>query len=338
MLSKNTKYDGIAVALAWPETFCKQANSWYDLPMRWLGFSKDFYYQAGHAAVLLVEKNGRKCHYFDFGRYHSPFSMGRVRSDQTDPELEVSTKPEFFSDGEEILNIRDILFELQSNASYHGDGRLYASQFPINFESAYQKAIELQSKVFIPYGPFIANGSNCSRFVSSVIAAGHPPLVNRIKLKYFVPTTPTTLSNVKAGKHPLSVPKLSALGEKVKVVRPNYRDWANSLNWLNETFPQPVKHINIPQNAQWLSGEGYGSWYAINVINEVIHLSKFSPKGVKEHSTQFIADSLSVDFSKPYSIAYPTNNLVLTIIQQDEKFSFTHRAEEKHVSGQVNVG
>ena len=53
--------EGFAIALAWPQTWCKQAGSWYEGITRFLGFNQNGYYQAGHAAIVLVELTGT-CH------------------------------------------------------------------------------------------------------------------------------------------------------------------------------------------------------------------------------------------------------------------------------------
>ena len=70
---------GFAIALAWPETYCKQAGSWYEFITAALGINRNNYYKAGHAALVLVDGINKTCHYFDFGRYHSPFQHGRVK-------------------------------------------------------------------------------------------------------------------------------------------------------------------------------------------------------------------------------------------------------------------
>jgi hypothetical protein len=318
MLNKS-KYTGIALVLAWPQTYCKQARAWYDFPMRWLGFNVDYYYQAGHAAVILVEKSTAKFHYFDFGRYHSPYNYGRVRSFESDPELTIHTTPMLTGDDASVvLNSREILSEMQKNKSFHGDGTLYGSQIQIDFQKAYDMAMELQNKHFLVYGPFVRGGSNCSRFVSNVIQAGNPPLKNLIPLKYFVPLTPTTLTNVKAGEGKISVAKLNIVGEIVKVVRPDYRKFASSPDWLNETFPSPKRHSNVPESAQWLSGEGYGSWYDISMDGSTIELNEYGPGGEHESKALFSAhQNLLVD--NHVTITYPSNCRVLTVIQNDRK-------------------
>jgi hypothetical protein len=57
--------NGIAIALAWPDTYCKKAGAWYDTPAEWLRISKNNYYKVGHAALVLIEKSSGNCNYFD---------------------------------------------------------------------------------------------------------------------------------------------------------------------------------------------------------------------------------------------------------------------------------
>jgi hypothetical protein len=315
-------YDGIAIVIAWPETYCKQAGAWYDRPMRWLGFCVDYYYQAGHAAVVLVEKKTGYCRYFDFGRYHSPFGYGRARSAETDPELAVRTVAIFNGNSTIIINVSEILTELQSNKSCHGDGTVYSSQIPINYSNSIDKAISIQREYFLRYGPFIPNGSNCSRFVRNVVQAGKPPIGNLVFLKFFVPLTPTTLSNVKAGNYALSLPKFDVHGEIVSVARPNFRSWVTSANWLKETFPAPKPHSIIPKEAQWLSGEGYGSWFYLASEGGIIQLKKYSPSGIIECISTFSFVENGFNFDQNFRITYPSNAEVITVIQNDKIYSF----------------
>ncbi len=170
------KHTGFAIALAWPETYCKQAGAWYDPLMRLLGFNRGYYYRAGHAAVVLVDRHNRECHYFDLGRYHAPVGHARVRSAKTDHDLSMHIKAQFSSDLTQITNLFEILDELQQNASCHGSGTLHAAYTLIDFDAATKKAIAMQEASPLIYGPFVIGGSNCSRFVRSVILAGKPAL------------------------------------------------------------------------------------------------------------------------------------------------------------------
>ena len=157
--------------------------------------------------MVLVASKNRSCNYFDFGRYHAPFQYGRVRSFETDHDLNIKTTPVISSDGKLIENFEEILSELQNNPACHGEGELYASYSQINFQFALNKANKMQSLSPIPYGPFKYKGSNCSRFVNTVLLAGNPGFKHSIKLRYFVPLTPTPLNNVNALLHKTSLPK-----------------------------------------------------------------------------------------------------------------------------------
>ncbi len=199
----NTRYTGHVIVIAWPETLCKQAGAWYDGLMKLFKISKNNYYKVGHAAVVLIESSTSKCFYFDFGRYHAPFGHGRVRDEITDHDLKIKTKPQI--SGNKLLNKEEILSELINNPSCHGIGFLYASTSEINFEKAYQKAKKMQSLGAIKYGPFVYKGTNCSRFVRSVVVAGKPKLKHQMKIKLPYTLSPTPATNVNALNQPIKL-------------------------------------------------------------------------------------------------------------------------------------
>ena len=188
--------NGIAIALAWPQTLCKQAGAWYDRVMYLLGINGRGYYKVGHAAVVLVESSSGTCHYYDFGRYHAPHGYGRVRSAKTDHDLHIKTKAAIHKN--EIINLEEILFELYHNPSTHGAGTIYGAQIPVDFNRSHQLALELQDNDFIAYGPFISRGTNCSRFVNSILRAGCTRAMTRIALRFPWMLTPTPIWNLKA--------------------------------------------------------------------------------------------------------------------------------------------
>ena len=189
--------NGIAIMLAWPETKCKQAGAWYDSIMRFANVNKNGYYKVGHAAIVLVDANSGKCHYFDFGRYQTPKGKGRVRDASTDFELKINTNAEFDLSGN-LLNLEEIVQELQWNESCNGDGELKVGQTPINFNNAFEKAKTLQRNIFIKYGPFVLNGTNCSRFVRTIALKGMRPSVEKLLIAIPPMITPTPIWNVKA--------------------------------------------------------------------------------------------------------------------------------------------
>ena len=205
MISSKNKHNGFAIALAWPETQCKEAGAWYDGLMRMININKNGYYKVGHAAIVLVEDISRRCHYFDFGRYHAPHGHGRVRSATTDHDLKIFTKAVIDEGKFSIANLNDILLELANNSSTHGTGTIYGSLYRIDFDKGSELVRNMQEQDFLPYGPFIRNGTNCSRFVNSVLQESDISLIQSIVLKLPWMLTPTPLYNLKAGHGPMTL-------------------------------------------------------------------------------------------------------------------------------------
>jgi hypothetical protein len=292
---------GFAIALAWPETYCKQPGSWYDPLTLRMGFNRNNYYQVGHAAVVLINPETKKCHYFDFGRYHAPFKHGRVRSVKTDHELRMDSIPIFSEDQQSILNLREILVELQNNKACHGEGEILASYCRVDFQAAIQKTEQMQLESPIPYGPFLIKGSNCSRFVNSVIRAGRPGLKYSLRLKFLVPLTPTPRNNVNSLNSRITLP---VLPDHSRFIPSQLSD----KHTLNATLQPPSKNETIPDKAQWLSGEGAGSWFEFEVLNSHLKVIRYSPEGKVECSGLFISQNgNNVIPDESFRITYPSN-------------------------------
>lgn len=304
MTIKN-KTTGFAIAIAWPETWCKQSGGWYEWITSGLGISKNNYYRAGHAALVLVNRREERCFYFDFGRYHSPFDHGRVRGEITDPELTVHTTPMVSGDGNEISNFKDILIELQQNPSCHGDGRLHASYAPVHFEKAYSKALEMQAQSPLPYGPFRYGGSNCSRFVNTLLKAGKPGWKAYFRLNFLVPLTPTPMNNVHAFGNQTIIENMNGKQPACPTFKPDKK-------FLKSTLPQPIRHPNIPENAQWLAGEGCGSWFYIEAFQENYKVTRFSPQGETEH-TGIYKPAHPFQLNNTFKIDYLSNSKEVTL-------------------------
>lgn len=321
-MSKDKKHTGFAIAIAWPETYCKQPGAWYDPIMLLLDINKNNYYKVGHAALVLINSETKKCHYFDFGRYHAPFQHGRVRSEITDHGLKINTIAEISEDGKNIENFNEILTELQLNHECHGEGALHASYCNINFEKAYQKALQLQQRSPIPYGPFRYKGSNCSRFVNTSIVAGKPDWIYSFKLKYFVFLTPTPLNNVNSLPNKVIIPKLLKTKAFCPIPIADKRK-------LKLTLEQPPKNDNIPDNAQWLSGEGYGSWFSINQHLENFRISRFSPEGELECDGLFkVSDNNSFNINLPFQIDH-LSHCQSVVVKQSENIIVFKRLDHE---------
>lgn len=321
-MSKKNKHTGFAIAIAWPETYCKQPGYWYDGLTNLLGISKNYYYKVGHAALVLINSETKKCHYFDFGRYHTPFQHGRVRSEITDHGLKINTIAKISEDRKQIENYKDILTELQLNHECHGEGPLHASYCQIDFEKAFQKALQLQENSPIAYGPFRYNGSNCSRFVNDSITAGNPDWKMLIKLQYLVFLTPTPLNNVKALQNKVIISKLL----KTKAFCPVP---VTDKQKLKHTLEPSLKNGKIPDNAQWLSGEGSGSWFSINQDLENYRISRYSPEGELECSGVFkISNFNSFNIDLPFQIEH-LSHCQSVVVNQSGKIILLKRVDHE---------
>lgn len=178
------------IVLAWPEAMVAGANSWYDKYLSTKGK-----YRVGHAALILVNHAKEKLFYFDNGRYHTPAGFGRVRSQETDPDIRIKSK--LILKNHEINNIEEILLEVKNKKACHGKGVLYASILHnTSFEKAFLFSNQMVSKGLVPYGPFVRGGTNCSRFVAQVMQESASSLVTNFRLKLPITISPSPKRNV----------------------------------------------------------------------------------------------------------------------------------------------
>lgn len=309
---------GFAIAISWPETYCKQAGNWYDNFLNSIGLAKHHYYKVGHAALVLVNARNGECRYFDFGRYHTPWKMGRARCEKTDPGLKIKTRAQISASKNEILNFEEILSELQQKAECHGEGAIHASYGAINYEKALAKAHQFQEMSPLPYGPFQYRGSNCSRFVNDCIVAGKPRLWSLLKLRVLIPFTPTTLSNVNALCHKTVIPKLL-------VSPPFYPAPLKDKLFLKTTLAQPERVSAIPPDAQWLSGEGCGSWFHISALENNYLISRYNKEGEVEFSEIFqLPPEAFFDLRKAFRFDYLSHHQKVSIVQDDLRIELTN--------------
>ena len=178
------------IVLAWPEGMVEGAGAWYDKVL-----STNGQYRVGHSALVLVNSRTNQLHYIDFGRYHSPFGFGRVRDLETDPDISLKSKSIIL--GNSIDNINEILFEISNLKATHGHGTLYASILKnIDFNKAYEKAKEMQNMGLISYGPVVLTGTNCSRFVASIMRASKPHWLTKLRLRLPFCLSPSPKRNI----------------------------------------------------------------------------------------------------------------------------------------------
>lgn len=307
-----SNFNGMAIAIAWPEFTGKQPGSWYDAPMRWMGHNKDFQYKVGHASLILVDAVSGDCSYFDCGRYHAPFQHGRIRDVSTDPNLEIHTKAHCTDN--KITNIRELLNEVQKNKTTFGVGPLYASYCPVNIDSSKSKIKELQSEEAIPFGPFVINGINCCRFVRSGILAGKPALTYNYKLRFLWPFKPLPITNVNYLSNKISIPENSETDHHSNIYTKEN---------VKLTLPAPTRPENIPPNSQWLGGEVAGGWFWLQPMNQGYLINRYSSEGIQECTGTFRLVSIGYfNSKKSYSFSHLSHCSKVTILQDEELFEF----------------
>ncbi|HAC15308.1 MAG TPA: hypothetical protein DCE78_05110 [Bacteroidetes bacterium] len=344
-------YQDYAIVLAWPDTTARGDHKWCDV-LKKSGLLKNKNFKVGHAAIVLIEKNG-KLHYFDFGRYVTPRGSGRARSKDSDPKLRLSTIAEFakidasISDKKlttkvsekrnHLLNLDEIINEIESKkVATHGKGPLYFSIVDnIDFELGYSKAVDFVNTGSMIYSAFMPGNSNCSRFVESVLISGLPTSSTQRK-KMFIHETivSSPISNVvnascdgyvyRAENGVISAEKMSRIDSMKFFVQKTISNFRHD---LSKDLPddsesghtnEPQRPVQIPKDAQWLGGIGEGGWFYLDFEStSTPKLTKYSEQGEVEFE-RFVT-SLNFKLDKPFQITYDTHAQKMTINQDEEK-------------------
>jgi hypothetical protein len=174
----------------------------------------------------------------------------------------------------------------------------------------------MQQEGPIPYGPFLLQGSNCSRFVNTVIRAGKPHWKFRFRLKFLVWFTPTPMNNVNSLEHSLFLPDQlnGTLFYPTKKLENKT---------LQSTLQPPSRDAKIPENAQWLSGEGAGSWFTLVPENSQLKVTRYAPDGQVECTGFYKNPGSPANIShRHFLITYPSNCKFVSLKNQDNVLRF----------------
>jgi hypothetical protein len=91
---------------------------------------------------------------------------------------------------------------------------------------------------------------------------------------------------------------------------------ANKQN-LKQTLPAPEKHLLIPNQAQWLAGEGAGSWFHI-VYDNNYEIFRFSSEGKIECRGIFkIINNNFFNINEPYQFIHLSHCQTVRIKQNN---------------------
>ncbi len=95
-------------------------------------------------------------------------------------------------------------------------------------------------------------------------------------------------------------------------------------NNLSPTLPEPQRPDFLPKNAQWLAGEGAGSWFVIDSTsqNHRFEITRYSPIGKIECQGFFEIENESkkLDLNQNYEFVHLSHCAFVHIEQGEDVF------------------
>jgi len=88
-------------------------------------------------------------------------------------------------------------------------------------------------------------------------------------------------------------------------------------------LPAPARAEHLSLHAQWLAGEGAGSWF--NIEKKDVHhfeITRFSPEGKIECTGVFICKTSGFYLEQPFEFTYLSHCKTVNIIQNSATFTF----------------
>ena len=324
--------DGIIIILSYPDTIVRPAY-WEPSSKIWpkIGIGSKHAVQAGHAALVLINKENSEINYFDFVRYITSYGNGRVRCKETDPELKIPIKPEFKNG--ELFNLKNILLWLEKHPEKtHGEGRLIVGvNTDIDYIKAEKHIHNLIDKKEIPYGVFNKDGSNCARFVTNTLIKSCNQKKTSIKLKSSNYLTPSPIGNVIKGNSDNKIYEIFNQEISYYKNRSILKEYKES--FFNKFDIEPdlkgTEHPNLEifdlDHGTWLGGIGSGAWFKIEsqMDAETYKIVRYNAIGEKDFEGSFTLDNLLFDAKKEYQFIHPTSCKEVFITQNDIVFSLT---------------
>ncbi len=327
-MSKNNAF---ILSLAYPETIVSHAEEWYSKFLQFLFIGNKKHVRAGHAALVLIDKNTGVLEYHDFGRYIAPSPNGRVRGRQTDFELDFPLVAKIEDDT--IKNLEEILRFLATHPKLtHGEGQLYASVCKaVNYELAKAHITKMQHRDFIRYAAFVKDACNCARFITDTLIASVTNSVIKKKLQNSKWFTPSTIGNVVIADTENDVFVVSDQGEikefSSTVSKENRRLFLDTLKGYNPSIIGTLepKHTDVKvEHAQWLGGIAAGAWFEVYDLksHSEFRFRRISPYGNVDSDGIYKIDKEGFDINLDYQFIHYSNCLFFHIEQHSIQFRF----------------
>ena len=299
--------------------------------LKFVGVGKKDYLRAGHAALVLIDKQTGVLEYHDFGRYITPEPNGRVRGSDTDNELHFPIKADVQND--KITNLDTILEFLGTHPKLtHGDGKLIASVCnSVNYNKARKHITKMQNKHFIRYAAFIKDACNCARFVTDTLIASLTDSTVKKNLENSKWFTPSTVGNVLIAdteNHPFEVSETGVISkfegsqrsENIRCFLDKLKD--HEVNLVGTQKPKPIDGLH--ENAQWLSGIAAGAWFELHKVGHDVeyHFKRISPYGNIDVHERYVVDDDSFDYDLEFEFVHYSNCKFFHVKQSGTVFRF----------------
>lgn len=325
---------GIILTLAYPETIVMVSEEWFSPFLRYVGVGKKNYLRAGHAALVLINKETGILEYHDFGRYITPEPTGRVRGADTDNELYFPIIAELKND--KIINLDLILEFLATHPKLtHGEGKMIASVcYSINYKKARTHITKMQEKHFIRYAAFIKDACNCARFVTDTLIASVTDGILKKKLENSRWFTPSTVGNVLLSNTETNAFEVSETGVisifKGSQKSENVRCFLDKLknhtpNFVGTLKPQQISGLH--EKAQWLPGIAAGAWFELHKteIDMEFLFRRISPVGHIDVETLFMVENNTFNYHETFEFVHYSNCKFFHVKQNDVVFRFNRK-------------
>lgn len=90
-----------------------------------------------------------------------------------------------------------------------------------------------------------------------------------------------------------------------------------------KVLPCPQKPDHLPTNIHWLSGEGCGSWFYIEKVENLFAISRYSPEGKLECKGIFEqVTGNNIEITEPFDFTYLSHCSEVNIIQNNKNLNF----------------
>lgn len=323
---------GKIIPIAFPDTFVRYSDEFvlnYIFPF--LGLGRKKHIKAGHTLLLLIENKTGHIKYYDFGRYITPKGKGRVRSGNTDAELQIPVQA--IIEDEKIVNLHEILIWLEAHPKKtHGQGRMIASVCDdIDYDKAYKFLSGLQNQGSVPYMTFGNTGSNCSRLVADTFIHSLNNEAKVKKLKKNSLFTPSPLGNIKIAStsqdiyHVLNGVVKPYTGNVLKENLTNYFD----PKVPEHVSPKPVKLEERVGEAQLLSGVGSSAYFKIEQKGSLYEICRYDEDVEQDFKGYFMVNDNSFNINAPYRFVHDSNCEYCHIKQNEIIYRFDLTEEKQ---------